>query len=125
MMTNAERRYTRHHNWIEYSSHFAWIGMTELGIHLVGEVVFVELPSIGQRFKCGEPLGSIEAVDAFSTLYAPVSGEIVELNRELQAHPEQLNADPAGTWIVRIALVDEAELDALFDAHEYASLSIV
>ena len=118
----AELKYTREHEWAKVDGDRARIGITAFAQEQLGDVVFVELPDVGRRVNAGEAFGSIESVKAVSEIFAPVSGEVVEVNAALKDSPETVNSDPHGAWMVAIRLADPAETSALLDSTQYADL---
>ena len=113
-------KYTSEHEWIRVEGDEAYVGITDYAQSELGEIVFVDVPTLGETVGQGEVFGSIEAVKTVSDLNMPVSGEVLELNEELDAAPELVNNDPYGKgWIIRIAIKDAAELDRLMDAAAY------
>ena len=113
-------RYTKQHEWIDVKDGVGTIGITDYAQHELGDVVFVELPKPGAKVQSGKSFGNVESVKAVSEIYAPVSGEVVEANADLEATPEKLNSDPhKSAWLVRIKLTDQAELAKLMDAKAY------
>ena len=113
-------RYTSEHEWIRVEGDEAFVGITDYAQSELGEIVFVDVPTVGEEVGQGEVFGSIEAVKTVSDLNMPVTGEVLELNEELDAAPELVNNDPYGKgWIIRIAVKDAAELDKLMDAAAY------
>jgi len=113
-------RYTKEHEWIDAQGDTAKIGITDYAQHELGDVVFVELPAIGKKVEAGKTFGSVESVKAVSDIYAPVNGEVVEANGELQNKPEAINNDPHGAgWLIKIKLASPADVNALMDAAAY------
>lgn len=113
-------RYTSEHEWIRVEGDEAFVGITDYAQSELGEIVFIDVPTLGETVGQGEVFGSIEAVKTVSDLNMPVTGEVLELNEELDAAPELVNNDPYGKgWIIRIAVKDAAELDKLMDAAAY------
>jgi glycine cleavage system H protein len=113
-------RYTKQHEWIDVKDGVGTIGITDYAQHELGDVVFVELPKPGTKVQTGKSFGTVESVKAVSEIYAPVSGEVVEANAELEATPEKLNSDPhKSAWLIRVKLADPAELAKLMDAKAY------
>ena len=113
-------RFTKDHEWVEVEGDVATIGITAYAAEQLGDVVFVETPEIGKAVKQGEGLAVVESVKAASDVYAPVSGEVVEVNPELPDVPETVNAEPEKDgWFARIKLSNPAELDALMDRAAY------
>ena len=98
------------------------VGITDYAQQELGDVVYVELPEIGARLKAGQSFGTIESVKAVSELYAPVSGEVVEINAAVKNKPEVVNANPHGSWMIALKLSDPGETSALLDAAQYAGL---
>jgi glycine cleavage system H protein len=118
----AGYKYTKDHEWVELSDGRARVGVTDYAQQQLGDVVYLELPEVGRKLKQGQPFGTIESVKAVSELYAPLSGEIVEVNSTLKEKPETINADPHASWMIVITLADLGEASALLDAAQYASL---
>jgi glycine cleavage system H protein len=118
----AEYKYSKDHEWIEIEGDRGKIGITDYAQAQLGDVVFVELPEVGAQLKAGQSFGNIESVKAVSELYAPVSGEVVEVNTSLRAKPEAVNADPHTTWMVTLKLSHPGEAGSLLDATQYADL---
>ena len=113
-------RYTSEHEWIRVEGDEAFVGITDYAQSELGEIVFVDVPTLGEIVGQGEVFGSIEAVKTVSDLNMPVTGEVLEINGALDAQPELVNNDPYGEgWIIRIAVKDAAELDNLMDAKAY------
>ena len=100
----TDLKYTKDHEWIRVSGDTAEIGITDYAQQQLGDVVYVELPEVGRTVTAGESFGSIESVKAVSELFAPVSGEVVEVNPYLKDHPEAVNSEPHDTWMVKIRL---------------------
>jgi len=113
-------RYTSEHEWIRVEGDEAFVGITDYAQSELGEIVFIDVPTVGEEVGQGEVFGSVEAVKTVSDLNMPVSGEVLELNEALDAQPELVNNDPYGEgWIIRIAVKDASELDSLMDAKAY------
>ena len=113
-------RYTSEHEWIRVEGDEAYVGITDYAQSELGEIVFVDVPTLGETVGQGEVFGSIEAVKTVSDLNMPVSGEVLEINGALDAQPELVNNDPYGEgWIIKISVKDAAELDNLMDAADY------
>ena len=121
-MYPPEFKYTKDHEWLSVSDDRARVGITDYAQTQLGDIVFVELPEIGQRFKQGDQFGSIESVKAVSDLYCPVSGEVVEVNATLVERPEQVNSDPHGAWMIEVKLANLDEVARLLDSEGYAEL---
>jgi glycine cleavage system H protein len=113
-------RYTREHEWVRVDGNTGTIGITDHAQQELGDIVFVDLPKTGTRVEQGGTLGSVESVKAVSDVYAPVSGEVIEINQALATAPEKLNADPHGeAWLVKIRLSATKELERLLSAADY------
>ena len=107
----AELKYTKSHEWIRYEDGVAVIGISDFAQDALGDVVFVNLPAVGDEVTAGEAFGDVESVKAVSDLISPVSGVVLEINEELEDSPENLNEDPYGAWIIKVENVtDEEEL---------------
>lgn len=116
-------RYTSEHEWIRVEGDEAYVGITHYAQGELGEIVFVDIQTEGEQLAAGDTFGSVEAVKTVSDLFMPVSGQVLEVNAALEAQPELVNADPYGQgWMVKVAVDDAAELDALLDAKAYAAL---
>lgn len=121
-MNPADLRYDKEHEWVRVDGDTATVGISDFAQDQLGEVVYVDLPSVGDELAAGETFGEIESVKSVSELFAPVSGTIVEINEELATSPESINSDPFGAgWMVKIALTDVGQLDNLMSAGEYES----
>jgi glycine cleavage system H protein len=120
-MTPEDSRYAKSHEYINVEGEIGTIGITDYAQKELGDVVFVELPQVGTQLEAGDELGSIESVKAVSELFAPVGGEVVEVNERLAEKPELINTDPYGDgWMVRIKVTDPSEVDELLmTAEEY------
>ena len=119
-----DRRYSREHEWVRVEGSVAVIGITGFAADELGDIVYVELPEVGATLAQFSSFGVVESVKAVSDLFAPVSGEVAEVNADLRTSPELLNTDPFGSgWIAKIALGDPAEMDKLLDAAAYAELT--
>ncbi|HEY3136902.1 MAG TPA: glycine cleavage system protein GcvH [Blastocatellia bacterium] len=118
--TPEDLSYTKDHEWIRAKGNEATVGITDHAQNQLGDVVYVELPKVGDKFESSEPFGSVESVKAVSEIYMPVSGAVIEVNEALNDSPEQVNEDPYGEgWMIRIKVDKPAELDALLTAAEY------
>lgn len=119
----AGLKYTKDHEWVELAGDRGKIGITDYAQQQLGDVVYLELPEVGAKLKQGQSFGTIESVKAVSELYAPVSGEVVEVNTALKDKPETVNANPHASWMVVLKLTDPGETGALLDATQYAALT--
>ena len=116
----AELKFLPSHEWVLVENGVATIGISDHAQELLGDLVYVELPEQGSSIAAGDSVGVVESVKAASDLYAPVSGEIVEVNEELDGAPERINSDPYGDgWIYKVALEDAEEMENLLDAEAY------
>jgi glycine cleavage system H protein len=119
-MTPGDLLFTKEHEWVRIESGTATIGITDHAQKELGEIVYVELPSIATKLQSGATFGNVESVKAVSELFLPVSGEIIEINEDLGAAPEKINEDPYGAgWMVRIRLLNKDEAADLMSAEEY------
>jgi glycine cleavage system H protein len=119
-MTPEDNKYAKSHEYVHVEGGVGTVGITDYAQKELGDVVFVELPQVGSMLEAGDELGSIESVKAVSELFAPVSGEVVEINEALAEKPELVNTDPYGDgWMIRIRLSDTSELEDLMNAEEY------
>jgi len=116
-------KYTKDHEWVRVEGDIAVVGITDFAQHELGDIVYVEIETIGETLNQEEVFGSVEAVKTVSDLFMPVSGEILELNEALESDPELVNSDPyeAG-WMVKIRLTDNSQVDSLLSAVEYEAL---
>jgi glycine cleavage system H protein len=122
-MYPEELRYSKDHEWIRVDGDRGRIGVTDYAQNQLGDVVFLELPEVGQTLAPGDQFGTVESVKAVSELYSPVAGEVVEVNSELTSKPELINEDPQGeAWMIVVRVTDPASLDALMDAKAYQAL---
>jgi glycine cleavage system H protein len=118
----AAYKYTKSHEWLSVDGSNGSVGITDYAQDSLGDIVFVELPKVGDSVAAGKIFGSVESVKAVSDLYAPVSGTVTEVNEELANAPEKINSDANATWIYKFTLTDAAELtslDSLLDAAAY------
>lgn len=118
----AGYKYTKDHEWIDLAGGNGKVGITDYAQAQLGDVVYIDLPEVGRKLKAGESFGTIESVKAVSELYAPVSGEVVEVNAALKDKPEGVNSDPYGSWMITVKLSDTAETSALLDAQKYGDV---
>ncbi len=118
-----DRKYAESHEWVKVDGDVATIGISDFAQHALGDVVYVDLPEVGDEVEAGEDFGAVESVKAASDLISPVSGEIVEVNEALEDAPEMVNADPYNNWIIKVKMSDPGELDSLLDAAAYDQLT--
>lgn len=120
----SDLKYTEEHEWIRIDGDVGTVGISNFAQEQLGDVVFVELPDVGKSFKKGEEACVVESVKAASEIYAPVSGEIVEVNGALNDQPDLVNSDSTGQgWFIKIRLTDTSELDGLMDEAGYAAFA--
>ena len=113
-------RYTKEHEWVLSEGETGTIGITDHAQSELGDIVFVDLPKVGATIEQGKTFGSVESVKAVSDLYAPVTGEVIEVNSGLNDKPESLNSDPHGAaWLIKVKITQPAELDGLLSAADY------
>lgn len=115
-----ELKYTDEHEWVLVESDVATVGISDFAQDALGDVVFVELPEVGTVLEAGKPFGVVESVKAVSDVYAPVSGEVVEINEDLHDTPELVNTSPYGDgWMLKIKLSDNTDIGDLMDVDDY------
>ena len=116
-------KYTKEHEWVKAEGGVATVGITDYAQKQLGDVVFVELPPVGNKVEQMKPFGVIEAVKAVSDLFSPVGGEVIEVNTQLESQSNLINSDPYGQgWIIKIKVKDPKELDALLSSADYRKL---
>lgn len=116
-------KYTQDHEWIRVEGETGWVGVTDYAQGELGDVVFVELPAPGTKIQKGKSFGTIEAVKAVSDMYAPLSGEVLEVNKDIHSSPEMVNKDPYGAgWFIKMRIANPAELAELLDVNAYKKL---
>ena len=117
----SELKFLASHEWVLVEDNVATIGISDHAQELLGDLVYVELPEVGSVIAAGDSVGVVESVKAASDTYAPVSGEVVEINEELEGAPDSINNDPYGDgWMYKVALEDPEEVEGLLDAETYA-----
>lgn len=113
-------QYTKDHEWLRVTGDTAEVGITDFAQTALGDVVYVELPTVGDSFDQGKAFGSVESVKSVSELFSPISGEVVAINEELADAPELVNTDPyKGGWMIKLTIQKAGEIDALLSASEY------
>lgn len=123
MSVPTNLKYTKEHEWILIEGDVATIGITDFAQGELGDIVYVEIETVGETLNKDEVFGSVEAVKTVSDLFMPVSGEILALNEALEGNPEAVNKDPYGEgWMIKVRVSDPAELDQLMDAEAYQNL---
>jgi glycine cleavage system H protein len=114
-------KYSKEHEWVLVENDVAIIGITEFAQGELGDIVFVELPDVGEKISKDDPFGSLESVKAVSDIFAPISGAVVEINDDLKENPETINEDPYGDgWMIKVQLTDMDELKDLMSSEDYA-----
>lgn len=123
MNVPANLKYTNEHEWIRVEGEIAYVGITDYAQSELGEIVFVEVETVGETISEGEVFGTVEAVKTVSDLYLPIDGIILEFNEELEDEPELVNNDPYGKgWMVKIEVKNQAQLNSLLSATDYENL---
>ncbi len=118
-----ELRYSEEHEWVKVEGNKAHIGITAFAQDELGDIVFVELPEVGDEIEVDEPFGSVESVKTVSELYAPISGKVVEINEDLEDSPEFVNESPyEKAWMIVVEMSDESELEKLMDSEGYQKM---
>jgi len=115
----ANYKYTKEHEWIQVDGSIGTIGITDYAQNSLGDIVFVDLPKVGDAVEAGKSFGSVESVKAVSDLFAPVSGTVTAINEELKDAPEKINAEANTTWLLKIELSDAKQVDGLLTAADY------
>lgn len=111
--------YTEDHEWLRIEDGFGYVGLTDFAQHQLGDIVYIELPDVDEEYEIGESIGSVESVKTAADINIPVSGVVVEVNEDLDAEPEKVNAEPYETWICKIKLNDTAEAEDLMTDAQY------
>mgnify|MGYP000713559992 FL=1 len=116
-------KYTKDHEWIRVEGETGYVGITDFAQSELGDIVFVEIQTVGETLAMGEVFGTIEAVKTVSDMFMPVSGEILEMNGDIETTPDVINKDPYGKgWMVKVRIQDQSELDQLLTPEAYKSL---
>ncbi|MDB2385348.1 glycine cleavage system protein GcvH [Polaribacter sp.] len=119
----SELKYTKDHEWISIEAGVATVGITDFAQSELGDIVYVDVDTLDDTVEEGEVFGSVEAVKTVSDLFMPLTGEVTELNEELEDDPELVNTDPYGKgWMIKIAISDASQIDSLLDATAYKNL---
>lgn len=114
--------YTKSHEWVKIEGEFAFIGLTEVGQHELGNIVYIDQPEVDEEVSLGNEYGAVESSKATSDLLSPVSGKVVEVNNSLSDTPDKLNRNPFDSWIIKVKLSDKSQLDKLLDSKAYKEL---
>jgi glycine cleavage system H protein len=117
-----DRKYTKDHEWVRVAGDMAEVGITDFAQQQLGDVVYVELPDVGSRVTAGQSFGSIESVKAVSELFAPVNGEVAEVNESLKSHPEAVNKDPHAAWMIKVRVSGPGDTAGLLDSAQYQGM---
>ena len=117
-----DRKYADSHEWVKMDGDIATIGISDYAQHALGNIVYVDMPEVGDEVSQGEDFGAVESVKAASDLISPVSGEVVEVNEELVDKPELINDDAFNNWIIKVKISDPSELDNLMDGEAYKKI---
>jgi glycine cleavage system H protein len=112
-------RYTKEHEWLDVNGNIGTVGITDYAQNTLGDIVFVELPKVGDKVTGGATFGSVESVKAVSDLYSPVSGAVTAINEELATSPDKVNEDAHTAWMIKVELSDPSQVDSLLDAAAY------
>ncbi len=112
-------RYADSHEWVKLEGEIATVGISDYAQHALGNIVYVDMPEVGDEVTAGEEFGAVESVKAASDLFSPVSGEVVEINEALEDNPELINEDAFANWIMKVKVSDASEVEKLLDAAAY------
>ncbi len=115
----AEYRYTKEHEWVKVDGGIGSVGITDYAQDSLGDIVFVDLPKVGDTVEAKQSFGSVESVKAVSDLFAPVTGKVTAVNEDLKDAPEKINSDANTTWLLKVELADATQVDALLSAADY------
>jgi len=121
-MYPEELKYTKDHEWVRVVDNVAEIGITNYAQDQLGDVVYVDLPNIGEDVVAGKSFGSVESVKAVSELFSPIGGKVIDVNSALSEHPEVVNSDPHSTWMVKIQISNSESILGLLDHNQYTQL---
>ncbi len=119
----TELKYTKSHEWISIDGDTATVGITDHAQDLLGDMVFIELPEVGDSLEAGKECAVVESVKAASDVYSPLSGEVVAVNEALADSPETVNSDPYGGWLFKVKMSNASETDGMLDAAAYSGVS--
>lgn len=122
MTIKENLRYAESHEWVSLEGEIATVGITDYAQHALGDIVYVDMPEVGDEVTAGEEFGAVESVKAASDLYSPVSGEVVEINEALEEEPGLINQDAFANWIMKVKVSDPSEVEDLLDAEAYAKI---
>ena len=121
MATNipAKFKYTKEHEWAGIEGDIVTVGITDFAQSALGDIVFVEVPNVGEELKTGTTFGVVESIKSVSDLYAPISGEVIAKNSDVEGSPEKINQDAYGSWLIKVKVKDSSELNKLLTAEQY------
>lgn len=121
MATNipANLKYTKEHEWVLVEGDTATVGITDFAQSALGDIVFVEVPEVGSDLKIGSTFGVVESIKSVSDLYAPISGEVVAKNSDVEGSPEKINQDAYGSWLIKVKMKDNSEINNLLSSEQY------
>ncbi|MDE6697326.1 MAG: glycine cleavage system protein GcvH [Muribaculaceae bacterium] len=122
MTIKENLRYAESHEWVSLDGEIATVGITDYAQHALGDIVYVDMPEVGDEVTAGEEFGAVESVKAASDLYSPVSGEVVEINEALEDEPGLINQDAFENWIMKVKISDPSEIEGLLNAEAYAKI---
>ncbi len=123
MQTPLNLKYTKDHEWVSIEGNIATVGITDFAQRELGDIVYIEVETLGESLNTDDVFGTVEAVKTVSDLFIPISGKIIEFNESLDSAPEEVNSDPYGNgWMVKIEVNDDQELDNLLSAEDYKDL---
>ena len=124
MQTPLNLKYTKDHEWLSIEGNIATVGITDFAQRELGDIVYIEVETLGESLNADDVFGTVEAVKTVSDLFIPISGKIIEFNESLDSSPEEVNSDPYGNgWMVKIEVNDDQELDNLLSAEDYKDLT--
>lgn len=115
----GDLRYTESHEWVKKDGEFFTLGISDYAQNALGDIVFIELPEVGTKLEKGKPCGVVESIKSVSDIYAPISGEVIDVNSELVNMPELCNSDPYGAWFVKVKVTTQDDYNALIPADQY------
>ncbi|MEU8716831.1 glycine cleavage system protein GcvH [Streptomyces sp. NPDC048663] len=118
-MYPTDRKYTREHEWVRVDGDTAEVGITEYAQKQLGDIVFVDVPTVGRTVPANEEFGTVESVKSVSVLFMPVGGKVGEVNPDLESEPELINMEPHDTWMIKVQVSDKKQLDGLMSADAY------
>lgn len=118
----TDLRYTKEHEWTKIEGDVVTIGITDFAQSSLGDIVFVELPEVGAQLERDSAFGVVESIKSVSDLYAPLTGEVIEVNEDLESQPELCNNEPYGSWMLKLKIADQSQLEDLMTAEAYQAI---